>query len=132
MGIRDQIYANTSYEPNVNGSGGSGGDYVSVKDYKYSEDTFLMELSTHIKGTYKGHYSGGIQTVEYVMSNASTLDYLSGNVLKYVLRYGKKGGYNKEDLYKAVHFLMMMAHYAAEKFDTKSDKGPESNLNKLS
>lgn len=83
--------------------------------FKYSEDKFLKELEEHIKNTYLSHYSGGIQTTEFIMSNATTLDYLKGNIIKYVQRYGKKKGYNKEDLYKMIHYIMMMSHYSTNK-----------------
>jgi hypothetical protein len=49
------------------------------------------------------------------MSNAETLDYLKGNVIKYVYRYGKKHGNNKVDLLKAIHFIIMMDAYADKK-----------------
>ena len=81
-------------------------------NYKYEEPCFINELLYHIDKTYSNHYSGGIQVVEYIMSNAETLDYLKGNAIKYIHRYGKKNGNNNEDLCKAVHFIMMMAHYA--------------------
>lgn len=81
-------------------------------NYKYSEKEFMEGLSRHIDSTYEDHYSGNIQPVEFIMSNAETLDYLKGNVIKYVHRYGKKEGHNVKDLYKAIHFIMMMAEYS--------------------
>lgn len=81
-------------------------------DYKYNEIDFINELTKHVNKTYVEHYSGKIQPVEFVMSNASTLDYLRGNVIKYTYRFGAKNGANPEDLYKACHFLMMMLKYS--------------------
>jgi hypothetical protein len=81
-------------------------------NYKYDEENFVKDLMEHVNSTYVDHYSGNIQPVEFIMSNAETLDYLKGNIIKYVHRYGKKEGYNKKDLYKAIHFIMMMAMYA--------------------
>lgn len=89
-----------------------------MPDYKYDEPSFINNLLTHIDYTYNSHYSGGIQVVEYIMSNAETLDYLKGNAIKYIHRYGKKNGHNDEDLYKAIHFIIMMAKYA-ETVDNK-------------
>ncbi len=88
---------------------------TSKINYKYSEDLFMLNLHDHVKGTYSKHYGGNIQPVEFIMSNAETLDYLKGNVVKYIYRYGKKNGANPEDLYKAVHFMMMMLHYKDKK-----------------
>ena len=83
--------------------------------YKYNEGEFMEELRKHVDGTYVKHYGGSVQPVEFIMSNAETLDYLKGNVVKYIYRYGKKDGHNKADLYKAVHFIMMMAKYEDKK-----------------
>lgn len=93
-------------------------------NYKYNENKFLEEVKKHVDATYSKHYGGKIQPVEFIMSNASTLDYLRGNVIKYLYRYGKKYGHNDEDLFKACHFMMMMASYA------KSMNGPLAKITK--
>jgi len=80
--------------------------------YHYTEDVFMHDCMKHIDKTNSGHYSGGVQTVEFIMSNAETLDYLKGCAIKYIQRYGKKDGSNPVDLYKAVHYIMMMNHYS--------------------
>lgn len=80
-------------------------------DYKYNEADFIRMLQLHVNKTYGAHYSGTIQPVEFIMSNSSTLDYLKGNAVKYLYRYGKKNGSDVNDLYKACHFIMMMAKY---------------------
>lgn len=89
---------------------------VQKHSYKYSEDKFIEDCKRHIDSTYSGHYSAEIQTTEYIMSRAESLDFLTGSVQAYVARFGKKKGYNIEDLWKAVHFLAMTAHYAEKKF----------------
>jgi len=51
------------------------------------------------------HYSKlNIQPVEYIIAN--DLNYLQGNVIKYVTRYRDKNGI--EDLKKAEHYLQML------------------------
>jgi hypothetical protein len=84
-------------------------------NYKYSEGEFIENALNHIDATYAAHYSSGIQTTEFIMANAETLDFLKGNVFKYIQRYGKKDGRNIKDLYKAVHYICMMAHYSKDK-----------------
>jgi hypothetical protein len=88
---------------------------VPEVDYHYSEPEFLKELAEHVRLTNLTHYSGEIQPVDFIMSHATTMDYLVGNVTKYTFRFGKKEGFNKKDLYKACHYLMMMAHFADKK-----------------
>lgn len=51
------------------------------------------------------HYAKcAIQPIDYIMDNG--LDYLQGNVIKYVTRYKNKNGV--EDLEKAAHYLRIM------------------------
>ena len=48
------------------------------------------------------HYSElGIEPLEYIIAN--NLDFLQGNIIKYVTRYPKKGGLS--DLIKAKKYL---------------------------
>lgn len=84
----------------------------NTADFKYSEPEFTLKAMEHITKTNSAHYSGGVQTVEFIMSNATTLDYLKGCAIKYIQRYGKKEGNNPVDLYKAVHYIMMMNHFS--------------------
>ena len=59
-------------------------------------------LKTQEGGT---HYKGmAIQPVEYIHSN--NIDYLAGNVIKYVSRHKSKNG--AEDIKKAIHYLQLI------------------------
>lgn len=59
-------------------------------------------FDTQIGGS---HYKDlAIQPLEFIVKN--NLDFLQGNVVKYVVRYKVKGGL--EDLKKARHYLDMM------------------------
>ena len=35
-------------------------------------------------------------------------DFCHANALKYLLRYGKKDGHNTQDLYKAMHYIILL------------------------
>jgi len=60
----------------------------------------MTDPKTHQTGGT--HYlKMGIQPVEYIVAN--NLDYLEGNVIKYVSRHKNKGG--AEDIHKAIHYL---------------------------
>ena len=62
-------------------------------------------LATQVGGS---HYkTWAIQPVEYIVRNG--LDFLQGNVIKYVTRYEAKGG--KEDLLKARHNLDLLIQF---------------------
>jgi hypothetical protein len=47
-------------------------------------------------------------------------DLFQGNVLKYAARYGHKDGYNRKDLMKAMHYLIMLLAYHDKKFADNS------------
>lgn len=49
-----------------------------------------------------------IQPVEFIAAN--NLNYLQGNIIKYIMRYKEKNGL--EDLQKAKHYLDMLIQYA--------------------
>ena len=73
----------------------------------------MFELDTQVGGN---HYAKcAIQPIDYIMANG--LDYLQGNVIKYVTRYKDKNGV--EDLEKAAHYLRIIIE--REKQNTKQE-----------
>ena len=60
----------------------------------------LEDIVNHPK-----HYTNGkIEPIDYI--NGNGMDYLEGNIIKYISRYKFKNG--KEDLYKAKFYLNML------------------------
>ena len=53
------------------------------------------------------HYEGAITPVEYIVANE--LDFLRGNIVKYVSRDKRKNG--AEDIRKAIHYCQMILKY---------------------
>lgn len=86
-------------------------------DYKFNEESIFQKAKSYIDSTYEGHYSekNGIQALDFIMSNSDSFDFLKGNVLKYVARYGKKEGHNPKDILKAIHYLIILYHFSQEK-----------------
>lgn len=76
----------------------------------------MKSLETQVGGS---HYKGfAIQPAEYSIKNK--LGFAEGNVVKYVTRFGLKGGL--EDLHKARHYLDMLIEEAE-----KAEKETQSN-----
>jgi len=77
--------------------------------YKFNEDKTLKELQAFIDQTYQGHYVGknNIQAFDLIRSNGHGLGFCIGNAIKYATRYGKKEGFNRKDILKALHYLIM-------------------------
>ena len=80
-------------------------------DYKYSEDRLLSELKEYIDKTYDAHYSHNkFQATEFIMDSGHGEGFCIGNILKYSQRYGKKGGKNRADLLKVLHYALFMLY----------------------
>lgn len=76
-------------------------DELEILD-KEGVTTVNSALDKQISGN---HYKGcKIQPVEYIQAN--DLDYLQGNVIKYVTRHKLKNG--KADIEKAIHYLELI------------------------
>ena len=59
------------------------------------------------------HYKDcGIQPVQYI--HANKLDYLEGNVIKYITRHRTKGQ-GKKDIEKAIHYAQLILELEYEK-----------------
>ena len=74
-------------------------------DYKYNEGDTLAELKEYINSTYDEHYSKNkFQATEFIIDSGHGEGFCIGNILKYAQRYGKKGGKNRDDLLKVIHY----------------------------
>lgn len=77
------------------------------------EDKIVAEILEHIEGTYNQHYCGpdkSVQVIDLLLSIGTAREYFRGNIIKYASRYGHKDGYNKQDLLKAAHFLLLLIY----------------------
>lgn len=79
-----------------------------VNKYKFSEGQLLEDLTAYIQSTYSEHYSKNkFQSTEFIIDCGHGEGFALGNVLKYVQRYGKKGGRNRADLLKVLHYALI-------------------------
>ena len=99
-----------------NGSGGSLADQLVKEDvfmpkYKFNEDRLLAQLRMYIDKTYTQHYSQNkIQATEFIIDAGHGVGFTIGNVIKYAQRYGKKDGFNRQDLLKVLHYAIIALH----------------------
>ena len=85
---------------------------------KYGEDKIINEIDTYLKSTYQQHYSTtdeGFQVQDILRHLNINKDFCQANAIKYLCRYGKKNGYNRTDLLKAVHYIILLM--SEEKYD---------------
>ena len=79
-----------------------------VNKYKFNEGQLLADLTAYIQSTYSEHYSKNkFQSTEFIIDCGHGEGFALGNVLKYVQRYGKKGGKNRADLLKVLHYALI-------------------------
>lgn len=79
--------------------------------YKYNEDAILKEVKEYIDATYGEHYvAKDIQVIDVWESLGSLDTTARDTAIKYLSRYGKKGGRNKKDLLKAIHYIILMMY----------------------
>ena len=80
-------------------------------EYKYNENTTLKELKEYIDSTYDEHYSKNrFQATEFIIDGGHGEGFCIGNIMKYAQRYGKKGGKNRRDLLKVIHYGIISLH----------------------
>ncbi len=88
---------------------------INEPQYKYSENLTIEEFSTYICSTYGEHYAGKANQIQaFDIWEACDGDPSASHrntAIKYLFRYGKKEGYNRKDLLKAMHYLIMLMHY---------------------
>ena len=78
---------------------------MSKIEYKYNENATLTELSEYIDSTYDEHYSKNrFLATEFIIDGGHGEGFCIGNIMKYAQRYGKKGGKNRSDLLKVIHY----------------------------
>jgi len=88
--------------------------------WKYCEDQILADLKEYLASTYKQHYksdSSNIECFDAWIALGDSAPTFRNTALKYIWRYGKKNGNNKDDLLKALHYIFLMLyveHYSNE------------------
>ena len=76
--------------------------------YKFNEGEILKQVQKYIDGTYDQHYAAGkIQSTDFIIDTGQGEGFALGNMIKYAQRYGKKSGYNKNDLMKDIHYAVI-------------------------
>lgn len=94
---------------------------------KYKEDLVIKDFLDHVNKTYTKHYSSeeGIQALDIWKALGNFDTSCRDAAIKYLFRFGKKDGYNKEDLLKAMHFI---AYVYQDLFLNDSNPSPENNI----
>lgn len=86
-------------------------------EYKYNEDESIRKVVEYINSTYGQHYVGssGIQTFDVWESLDMAAPMCQGTAIKYLMRWGKKDGYNEKDLLKAIHYIILLMNFSKKR-----------------
>ena len=83
--------------------------------WKYHEDVILKEIKEYLGGTYKSHYASPeskTQTLDLIEGIGDAEPFCRSNAIKYLSRFGKKEGKSKQDILKAIHYCILLYHFA--------------------
>tara|TARA_R110000803_G_scaffold210788_1_gene283748 strand:+ start:748 stop:1071 length:324 start_codon:yes stop_codon:yes gene_type:complete len=77
---------------------------------KYNEDIILAEVEEYIESTYSSHYAKGdsLQTLDVYKALGSAQTTCRDTAIKYLMRYGEKDGFNRKDMIKAIHYIVLI------------------------
>ena len=83
--------------------------------WKYHEDVILKEIRDYLSGTYNAHYASAgskTQTLDLIEGIGDAEPFCRSNAIKYLSRFGKKDGKSKRDILKAIHYCILLYHFA--------------------
>lgn len=85
----------------------------SQPKYKYNEGQIISDFKKYIDKTYGQHYMTEEQNIECFdvwLALGDSMPTFRNTAMKYLWRYGKKNGSNKDDLMKVLHYTLMMLY----------------------
>lgn len=75
---------------------------------KFGEIDVLDEVYKYVVSTYNQHYGkDGVQAFDLIKRRGHARGFCIGNAMKYLDRYGEKDGFNRKDLLKAIHYIIL-------------------------
>jgi hypothetical protein len=83
--------------------------------WKYQEDKTLKEIEEYLTSTYQQHYTSQeskTQTLDLIESIGDAEPFTRSNAIKYLSRFGKKGGKSRLDILKAIHYCILLYHFS--------------------
>lgn len=90
-------------------------------DVFYDELEIIQELRKYVLSTYDQHYVGDAESLsrpiqmldmwESIGSREDVAITCKNLAMKYMARFGKKGGRNKKDYLKAMHYIVLAWHF---------------------
>ena len=92
--------------------------------WKFEEDLTMKEIREYLSSTYNSHYTSKeskTQTLDLIQSIGDAEPFCRSNAIKYLSRFGKKGGKSKQDILKAIHYCILLYHFSGLHKNNSSD-----------
>lgn len=92
--------------------------------WKYEEDKTLKDVEQYLSSTYHSHYTSEqskTQTLDLIESIGDAEAFTRSNAIKYLSRFGKKNGKSRMDILKAIHYCVLLYHFAGLHKNNNSD-----------
>ena len=91
---------------------------------KYNEKKSLKEIEDYIESTYGQHYVGKdeFQIQDLLHSIDIAVPFCQASAMKYLARLGKKEGFNRIDLLKAAHYVILLMHFSVNNEENENGK----------
>jgi len=109
-------WGNSDIESSSNGSIDLNLESTSKNGFwKYEEDLTMKEVREYLSQTYNAHYTSKdskTQTLDLIESIGDAEPFCRSNAIKYLSRFGKKGGKSKQDILKAIHYCILLYHFS--------------------
>jgi hypothetical protein len=83
--------------------------------WKYEEDKTMKEIRDYLSSTYNAHYTSPdskTQTLDLIEAIGDAEPFCRSNAIKYLSRFGRKGGKSKMDILKAIHYCVLLYHFS--------------------
>ena len=113
----DPIYDESGYQIGTASKLDSFEEFKKIVDslnsdlipYKYAEDRIIADFKAYIDKTYSQHYmtENNVQCFDAWIALDDATPTFRNTAIKYLWRYGKKNGNNKDDLMKVLHYTIM-------------------------
>ena len=90
--------------------------------WQYEEDLTMKEIREYLSSTYRSHYTSKeskTQTLDLIEIIGDAEPFCRSNAIKYLSRFGKKNGKSKQDILKAIHYCILLYHFAGLHNETK-------------
>lgn len=96
------------------------------KKFTRNEDKIIKQIYDYVEATYAQHYRSkqGTDVIDDWEDARIDKENFQGNILKYAKRFGKKEGYNPKDVFKIIHYsILLLNALQREELEAQQDLG---------